>query len=63
MSSTPTEHAKAEPEEIVPFDFASAPNILDNVSSEFGEQEGGGAEKRRRSKKRSGGFSFNFFFP
>jgi exosome complex exonuclease RRP6 len=51
--STPTEHAKAEQEEIVPFDFASAPNILDDIPS---EQEDGGSAKRRRAKKRSGGF-------
>jgi exosome complex exonuclease RRP6 len=61
--SAPTEDTKAEPEEIVPFDFASAPNILDDVPSELNEQEGGRAGKRRRSKKRSGGFSFDSFSP
>jgi len=49
--STPTEDTKAGPEGIVPFDFASAPNILDDVPSD--EQEGGRAGKRRRSKRRS----------
>jgi exosome complex exonuclease RRP6 len=58
--STPTEDTRAGPEEIVPFDFASAPNILDDAPSEFNEQEGRGG-KRRRSKKRSGGFSFDYF--
>ena len=53
--STPTENTKAEPEEVVPFDFASAPNILDDVPS---EPEDGGSGKRRRSKRRSGGFSY-----
>jgi exosome complex exonuclease RRP6 len=58
--STPTEDTRVKPEEVVPFDFASAPNILDDVPS---EEEGGRAGKRRRTKKRSGGFSFdNFFF-
>jgi exosome complex exonuclease RRP6 len=61
--SAPTEDTKAEPEEIVPFDFASAPNILDDVPSELNEQEGGRAGKRRRSKKRSGGFSLDSFSP
>jgi len=56
--STPTEDTRAGPEGIVPFDFASAPNILDDVPGEFSEQEGGRAGKRRRSKKRFGGFSF-----
>jgi exosome complex exonuclease RRP6 len=59
--STPTEDTKAGPEGIVPFDFASAPNILDDVPSD--EQEGGRAGKRRRSKKRSGGISFDSFPP
>ena len=53
--STPTENTKAEPEGVVPFDFASAPNILDDVPS---EPEDGGSGKRRRSKRRSGGFSY-----
>jgi exosome complex exonuclease RRP6 len=63
--STPTstiEDTKAGPEEIVPFDFATAPNILDDVPSELSE-EGGRAGKRRRSKKRSGGFSFDSLSP
>ena len=56
MSSTPA-HAKAEPEVIVPYDFASAPNILDDAPDELSELEDGGrAGKRRRSKKGSGGF-------
>ena len=59
---TPTEDTKAGPEDIVPFDFASAPNILDDVPSEFNEQEGGRAGKRRRAKKRSGEFSIKPFF-
>ena len=56
---TPTEDTRVKPEEIVPFDFASAPNILDDVPS---EEEGGRAGKKRRFKKRSGGFSFDYFF-
>ena len=62
--STPKEDkedTKAGPEGIVPFDFASTPNILDDVPSD--EQEGGRTGKRRRSKKRSGGFSFDSFSP
>jgi hypothetical protein len=59
--STPTEDTKAGPEGIVPFDFASAPNILDDVPSD--EQEGGKAGKRRRSKRHSGGFSFDSISP
>lgn len=61
--STPTEDIKAAPEEIVPFDFASVPNILDDGPNELNEQEGVRAGKRRRSKKRSGGFSFGSFPP
>ena len=61
--SAPTAVTKAEPEEIAPFDFASAPNILDDAPSELNEQEGGRAGKRRRSKKRSGGFSLDSFSP
>lgn len=57
---TPTEDTRVGPEGIVPFDFASAPNILDDVPS---EQEDGRAGKRRRSKRRSGGFSFDSFSP
>jgi exosome complex exonuclease RRP6 len=57
--STPTEHVKAETEEVVPFDFTSAPNILDDVPS---EPEDGNSGKRRRSKRRSGGFSFDSDF-
>lgn len=57
---TPTEDTRAGPEEIAPFDFASAPNILDD---EFSEQEGGRAGKKRRSKKRSGEFFFESFSP
>jgi exosome complex exonuclease RRP6 len=56
----PTEDTRVGPEGIVPFDFASAPNILDDVPS---DQEGGRAGKRRRSKRRSGGFSFHSFSP
>ncbi|KAH9979682.1 ribonuclease H-like domain-containing protein [Russula compacta] len=56
MSSTPA-YAKAEPEEIVPYDFASAPNILDGAPSELSEQgDGRRASKRQRSKKGPGGF-------
>lgn len=58
-SFTPTEDIRAGPEEIVPFDFASAPNILDD---ELSEQEGGRTGKKRRSKKRSGGFFFRIIF-
>lgn len=58
--STPTGNTKAEPEEVVPFDFASAPNILDDVPS---EPEDGVPGKRRRSKRRSGGFSFLILSP
>ena len=60
---TPTEDTRAGPEEIVPFDFASAPNILDDAPGESSEQEGGRAGKRRRFKKRSGEFSFDYFSP
>jgi len=60
--STPTEDTKAEPD-IEPFDFASAPNILDDGPSELNEQEGGRGGKRRRSKRRSGGLSFGSFSP
>ena len=58
--STPTEDTRVKPEEIVPFDFAGAPNILDDVPS---EEEGGRAGKRRRTKKRFGGFSLDYIFP
>jgi exosome complex exonuclease RRP6 len=55
-SSTPAAKAKAEPE-VVPFDFASAPNILDDASGDHSEQEEKGrAGKRKRSKKGSGMF-------
>lgn len=60
MPSTPREDTKAEPEEIVPFDFASAPNILDDVPS---EQEDGRPGKKRRGRKRSGGFFLWFLCP
>ena len=55
--SPPTEPAKAEPEEIVPFNFESAPNILDDIPS---EPEDGSSAKRRRSKRCSGGFPLLF---
>lgn len=42
--------AKVKTEEVVPFDFASAPNILDD--GERSEQEDGGrVRKRKRQKK------------
>jgi len=58
--STPTGDIKAELD-IVPFDFASAPNILDDGPSELNEQKGGRGGKRRRSKTRSGRLSFGSF--
>jgi exosome complex exonuclease RRP6 len=58
LPSTPAEDTKAEPEEVVPFDFASAPNILDDGPSEHSED--GRPGKKRRSRKRSGGV---FFLP
>lgn len=41
--------AKAKTEEVVPFDFASAPNILDD--GEGSEKEDGKVGKRKRQKK------------
>jgi len=58
--STPAAHTKVEPEEIVPFDFASVPNILDDAASERSELEAERAGKRLRSKKGKGK-SFRFF--
>jgi exosome complex exonuclease RRP6 len=61
--STPTAaQGKAEPE-IVPFDFASVPNILDDASSERSELEDGRAGKRRRSKKGPGEFFLSLIRP
>jgi len=55
MPSTPPAHTKAEPGEIVPFDFASVPNILDDAPSQrSGELEDERAGKRHRSRKRLG---------
>ncbi|KAH8998549.1 ribonuclease H-like domain-containing protein [Lactarius akahatsu] len=45
----PAEKVKAKTEEVVPFDFASAPNILDE--GERSEHEDGRAGKRKRQKK------------
>lgn len=52
--STPVAHTKVEPEEIVPFDFASVPNILDDAPSERSELEDKRAGKRLRSRKGMG---------
>jgi exosome complex exonuclease RRP6 len=53
-SSTPVAKAKAELD-VVPFDFASAPNLLDDSSGNHSEQEEKGrAGKRKRPKKGSG---------
>lgn len=60
MPSTPAAHTKTEPEEVVPFDFASVPNILDDASSDRCELEVERAGKRLRSKKGKG-MSFRFF--
>jgi len=55
--STPADgHAKVEPEDILPFDFASVPNILDDAPGERSELEDGRTGKRRRSKKGLGEF-------
>lgn len=55
--STPPAHTKAEPGEIVPFDFASVPNILDDAPSQrSGEPEDGRTRKRHRSRRGLGGF-------
>ena len=55
-SSTPGAKAKAEPE-VVPFDFASAPNILDDAPGGHSEhEEKGRTGKRKRPKKGSGMF-------
>ncbi|KAI9510150.1 ribonuclease H-like domain-containing protein [Russula earlei] len=51
IPSTPATIAKSEPEEIAPFDFASAPNILDDSPSEHSEQEGRRRGTRLRSRK------------
>ncbi|KAH9179270.1 hypothetical protein EDB89DRAFT_2111416 [Lactarius sanguifluus] len=48
-AAVPAETAKAKTEEVVPFDFASAPNILDE--GERSEHEDGRTGKRRRQKK------------
>ncbi|KAH9080509.1 ribonuclease H-like domain-containing protein [Lactarius deliciosus] len=48
-AAVPAEKAKAKAEEVVPFDFASAPNILDE--GERSEHEDGRARKRKRQKK------------
>jgi exosome complex exonuclease RRP6 len=63
--STPADaHAKVEPEEILPFDFASVPNILDDAPGERSELEDGRTGKRRRSKKGLGEFClFLISFP
>jgi hypothetical protein len=53
--STPVAATKAESQEIVPFDFASAPNILDDVPNELGEREDGRVGKRKRPKRGTGG--------
>src|SRR5260221_9958462 len=58
--STPAAHTKTEPEEVVPFDFASVPNILDDASSDRSELEAARTGKRLRSKKGKGRF-FRFF--
>ena len=55
-SSTSAAHTKTEPEEIVPFDFASVSNILDGASSDRSELEADRAGKRLRSKKGRGMF-------
>jgi exosome complex exonuclease RRP6 len=51
--SAPAAHTKVEPEEVVPFDFASVPNILGDASSDRCELEDErvGNGKRLRSKK------------
>jgi exosome complex exonuclease RRP6 len=54
-SSTPVAKDKADPD-IVPFDFSSAPNILDDLpgNDESEQEEIGRAGKRKRPKKGSG---------
>ncbi|KAI0298162.1 ribonuclease H-like domain-containing protein [Multifurca ochricompacta] len=54
--------AKAEPE-VIPFDFASAPNILDDGTGGYSEQEDGRAGKRKRQKKSLSGVSERGNFP
>jgi exosome complex exonuclease RRP6 len=56
-------NAKAKTEDVVPFDFASAPNILDD--GERSEQEDGGrVRKKKRQKKASFGACGNIsIFP
>ena len=54
--STLAGHTKVEPEDIVPFDFASVPNILDDAPSERGELGDERPGKRLRSKKGMGMF-------
>jgi exosome complex exonuclease RRP6 len=44
-------HTKVEPEEVVPFDFASVPNILDDASSDRCDLQDERVGKRLRSKK------------
>ena len=53
--------AKTKTEEVVPFDFASAPNILDD--GERSEQEDGRAGKRKRQKKKAQFGACGFLFP
>ncbi|KAI9440214.1 hypothetical protein BJY52DRAFT_523024 [Lactarius psammicola] len=54
MTPVPAAKAKAKTEEVVPFDFASAPNILDDgAGSERGEQEDGRVGKQKRQKKKA----------
>ena len=56
-SSTPVAvaNAKADPD-VVPFDFSSAPNILDDSlgNNESEQEENGRAGKRKRPKRGSG---------
>ncbi len=50
-SATSTAKVKEE-EEVVPFDFANAPNILDDsAADEHSEQEDGRRRKRKKQKK------------
>ena len=52
--------AKTKTEDVVPFDFASAPNILGD--GERSEQEDGRAGKRNRQKKKKAQFGACGFF-
>jgi exosome complex exonuclease RRP6 len=57
-SSTSVVMTKAE-SDVVPFDFANAPNILDDSSGDHSEQEENGkAGKRKRPKKGSSMYYF-----